>query len=166
MSHPRRPGAGRILGLLAWAGAVVVAGWIAWWAVAVIGGQARGEHEGVLTQEQVEAELAAVSTASPATPLPGTASPTTPAPTSSAGAPTGAETVRTWSVTGGRVGASCTGERITLLFATPEQGWTVEATDPGPELVAVEFRRGEAETGIRAACEGGIPTLLASHDDD
>ena len=74
--------------------------------------------------------------------------------------------VRTWTVTGGRVGATCTGQRIALLFATPNEGWTVEVTDPGPERVEVEFRRGESETGVRAVCTDGVPTLLESRDDD
>ena len=166
MTPARGRRTGRILGVLAWAGAVVLAGWIAWWAVAVIGGQARGQHEGVLTQEQVEAELAAASAAA------STAPPTTPEPVPSPSAspstspPGGAQVVRTWTVTGGRVGASCTGERIELLFATPDEGWTVEATDPGPERVEVEFRRGESETGVHAECADGIPALLDSLDDD
>ncbi len=158
-------GGARLWGVLGWALAAVLAGAVAWWAVAIAGGRSEG-GEGVLTRAQVTAELAAQTAPTDAT---SPASPTSPGPTTTAtpsASPPPREVVRTWAITGGTVGAACQGRTIALVFATPAEGWTVEAIDPGPDQVEVDFRRGESETGLRAWCsEDGVPVVEARPDD-
>jgi len=89
----------------------------------------------------------ATSTPPPA-PLPTTAPPPP---------PTTAEVARTWTVPGGVVAVSCRGAAITLLYATPSDGWTVEVGSAGPERVEVELHRDHAETHLTGTCVGGTP---------
>lgn len=105
------------------------------------------------------------TTAPPGPPSP---EPTRPGATSTSPSTStaGPEVVRTWTVPGGGVGAACRDTTITLLFATPDDGWTVEVKDAGPENLEIEFRHGEDETTTLAACQGGIPTLLDESTDD
>jgi hypothetical protein len=147
----------------AWLAAVLVAGSVTGWAVSAVGGPGSGS---VLSEAEVDRRLAALPTAS-ATPV--TAAPTpTATPTA---APTGAPPVtgpapvaRAWDVEGGSVGAACRGTVIELQYATPADGWAVEAKRAGPEEVEVELRSGDDSTSVRAACAAdGTPQL---HGDD
>lgn len=192
MSRVGSPRAARFLVVLAWALATVLAGSVIWWAVAAIGGEAGVARSGVLTESQVAA-LAAQATASTAgstpsgtagpTPAPSTPPSTGPGPSPSAGAqaspsagpvlpppatqaPTATKVARTWDVPGGQVGAACTGSRIDLLYATPQDGWTVEVKHAGPEEVEVELRRAESETTVRAACRDGVPEMRTDAAED
>lgn len=167
---PRAP-ASRVLGVLAWAVAAVVAGTLAWWAVSLVGSTA-GRTGEVLSAAEVtaalEAEREALAT-SPATPDP---TPTDPAPTSPTGAPdpttppAAGDVARTWDVPGGQVATVCRGESVSLLYATPLDGWTVVVADAGPDDVEVEFRRGEAETRVRVDCDDGVPDVDIDADRD
>ncbi len=165
MALKARTGPGRAVTFVGWAVAAVLAGWIAWWAVALIAGRPGTGSTGVLTQAQVEALAAEQTTAPPGPPSP---EPTPPGATSTSPSTStaGPEVVRTWTVPGGGVGAACRDTTITLLFATPDDGWTVEVKDAGPENLEIEFRHGEDETTTLAACQGGIPTLLDESTDD
>lgn len=185
---PRR--VARPLVVLTWALAAALAGTVVWWAVAVIGGAHGAARDGVLTQSQVAA-LAALSTPSsvgstpsgPTSPAPAqsstptdaaTAAPPTAAPPTvppktvppATQEPTAAEVARTWDVPGGQVGASCRGAQIGLLYATPQDGWTVEVKHAGPAEVEVEFRRAEAETKVRAVCVSGVPEMGTAAGDE
>jgi hypothetical protein len=104
-----------------------------------------------------------------ATPVPsdgaGTSSPTT-HPTTTASAPppqsttasAGASRVaRTWAVNGGTVAAACTGAAITLLYATPQDGWTVDIGATGPDHLSVELKGPDRETQVKAVCVAGVP---------
>jgi hypothetical protein len=88
---------------------------------------------------------------------------TRPAPSTE---PTAAEVTRTWQVTGGTVSAACTGQTIRKVYATPQDGWTVETGSSGPEVVEVELHRGEQETKVTARCVGGTPTATVSTGGD
>lgn len=175
----------------AWLLAAGAAGTIVWRAVAVL--DADGDRVGVLSAEQVTAELAAASAAATATATtpsgtptpsatssatssptdtptssptaPGTASPTPDATTAPPLTPPSTEVVRVWDVAGGVVSASCTGQAITLLYAAPADGWTVEVGSTGPEHVEVELRSGETETKVRAVCVAGVPEQEVRQDD-
>lgn len=92
---------------------------------------------------------------------PGTAAP--PAPPAS---PASVDVARVWDVTGGQVGASCTGATITLLYATPADGWSVEVEHAGPAELEVEFVRGGEDSRLRAECVAGTPEITRSGDDD
>lgn len=82
--------------------------------------------------------------------------PTTPAP---------AEVTRTWPVTGGTVSAACTGQAIRTVYATPQDGWTVETGSSGPEAIEVELHSGDQETKVTARCVDGVPTPTVSNGD-
>lgn len=191
MNGPRAPRASQVVVVLAWALAVLVAGTVTSWAVTVISGEQGPARDRVLAASQVTAELtaqravptAAATTAPPVpsvapTPEPSSASPA-PLPTPSAAAseipsqvpseipsPAAAEVARTWDVEGGRVGASCRGTVLTLLYATPADGWTMEVKHAASDQLEVEFRQGEAETTVRAACVVGVPETAADTDAD
>jgi len=165
---PRR--AGRVFTALAWALAAVVAGTLAWWAVTLVGSAAGRSRDGVLSASEVAEALAAERAAASATPLgtpstPGATPAQTPDPTTSTAGPGAAEVSRTWDVVGGQVAATCAGPTISLLYATPIDGWTVEVKDSGGEHVEVEFRRGEAETKVRATCLAGVPEAVTESED-
>lgn len=184
--------AGALLGapvvVLAWTLAAVLAGGVAWWGVAAIGDDAGATQGGVLSESDVRAELAAqraAATAGPAGPtptsVPQTPEPTqtpTPEPTASASPepsattsdppvtpPADQEVVRTWDVAGGQVAAGCRGSTISLLYATPLDGWAVEIKDTGPEQVEVELDRDESELTVRAVCTDGVPTMRTESDE-
>jgi len=65
----------------------------------------------------------------------------------------------TWIGTAGKVTARCNDERITLVAATPVDGFSVEVKDRGPTQLQLEFERGgeEKETRIRVVCLAGSP---------
>jgi hypothetical protein len=112
-------------------------------------------------------------------PAPVEPAPVEPAPGAAAGDPASggattptapAEVARTWDVSGGQVGAVCTGSTIGLLYATPAGGWGVEVEHAGPAEVEVEFAGGDRETRVRARCVAGTPELTRNEtgggDDD
>lgn len=164
--RPRRVTRVGVVAVLTWVLAVVVGSAITWRALAVVDS---GERTGVLSQSEVDAAL--VQARAPRTPAPsGTPTPAgtptaEPTPTT-APAPTTAEVARTWTVPGGIVAVSCRGEVITLLYATPSDGWTVEVGGAGPERVEVELHRDDAETKLSGTCVAGTPEPRIDSDDD
>jgi hypothetical protein len=66
-----------------------------------------------------------------------------------------------WSGSGGKVTARCTGEEIALVAATPADGYSVEVKDRGPTQLQLEFeRRGaSAESRVSATCVAGVPVF-------
>jgi hypothetical protein len=68
---------------------------------------------------------------------------------------------RTWAGSAGSVTARCAGGTISLVSATPADGWRMEVEDRGPGRVRVELRSGddgeEREVEVRAECSGGVP---------
>ena len=147
MSALRSARVARAVVVLAWVLAAVLAGAMVWWAVAQIGAEPDAPRDGVLTQSQVAALAAQAASPSPVR-----------APNPSPAAPaTAAEVARVWDVTGGKVGAACRGAQIGLLYATPQDGWTVEVTGSGPEQVEVKFGRQGATTTVRAVCRDEVP---------
>ena len=75
-----------------------------------------------------------------------------------------AEVARTWDVAGGQVGASCRGSALSLLYATPLDGWTVEVKHAGSDELEVAFRQDHAETSVHARCVSGVPTQDTDQD--
>ena len=175
-SRDRRVG---VLVALSWVLAVAVTGAVAERAVAVL--DASSTRAGVLSQAEVADALATAragaSGTAPPTPTPtlsapagptggpstapATTSPPVAPSTSPAAQPTTApptpEVARTWTVTGGTVAASCRGTVIGLLYATPQDGWTVRVRSAGPDQIKVELTMAEQETTVTAACVGGVP---------
>ncbi|MGN8244174.1 hypothetical protein ACTHAM_001073 [Cellulomonas soli] len=169
-----RVGRRTVLAVALWAVAATVAVLVAWRAVAAV--DADSPRTGVLSASDVTAELAdaraaatATATTTPsASPTPSLSAGPDPAPSASA-VPTPASpsdptqpaavdpAVRSWSVTGGTVAATCAGAAAGLLYATPSDGWGVEVGSSGPEHVEVTFSREGAESKVEVRCEAGVP---------
>ena len=157
-------GARRAVIALAWVIATVLAAAVAWWAVSVVGRGPSASETSVLSQADVAADLAAERAAATASSTPTPTPTSTPTATPDLTPPAGAAIARTWDVTGGQVSASCRGAEISLLGATPLDGWSMEVKHDGPQEVEVEFRRGEAETGLNARCVDGTPQMSLEED--
>ncbi len=150
-----------VLGAAAWFAAAGATGTVAWRAVSVL--NAGGENTGLLSAAEVHSALGDAKARAAASPRAGT----TPSPVAVPSASSGPEVARTWAVTGGTVAASCTGDVIALLYATPQDGWTVEVHSSGPRSLEVELHRAEAESRVRASCVAGEPVPdLSDVDDD
>jgi len=72
---------------------------------------------------------------------------------------------RTWRGTGGTVVARCTGTRVWLLSATPNDGYQVEVGDRGPAEIEVTFK-GRGETQVKARCSVGAPWFSTEPSND
>jgi hypothetical protein len=79
------------------------------------------------------------------------------APTRTAAAP--APRVRSFTVTGGTVGVSCRGSAISLVFATPRNGYTMDKSHRAPHEVEVEFEGPDGKGRFKAECSGGSPVI-------
>ena len=163
--------------MAAWTVAVILAGSVAWRAVTVVD---TDSSSAVLSQAEVSAELVAARATASLRPTPGEPTPTgSPTPSESPPPTAGPEptaspeptaepepeVVRSWSVAGGTVAASCRGAAITLLYATPLDGWRVEVKDQGPERIEVELEGHDQEVTLRAACVAGTPEQQTSDRD-
>ena len=152
---PRRKARGGAL--VAWALATLLTGVVVWWGVTLVGGQAGSGGTEVLSSAQVARALAA-ERASVATRTPSPTSTSTPTPTSG-------EVARTVTVLGGRMGAVCRGDVVSLLYATPDDGWRVEVGSAGPEHLEVSFERREQETEVHTRCVAGVPSSRVDSED-
>ena len=117
----------RIGGLiaLAWIATVSAASSMIWWVIS-----AAGTHVGTMPQVR----LPAVST---------TAHP-----------PGDATTTGVWSGSGGRVAARCVDGAVSLRSAVPNDGFSVEIADRGPDELRVEFDPvdGGEDQRVRVTC--------------
>lgn len=161
--RPRRFTRVGAVAVLSWVLAVVVGSAITWRALAVVDS---GERTGVLSQAEVDVALAQARTA--VTPAPSATPTVPPTPTTdpSTPVPTAPDVARTWTVPGGIVAVSCRDAAITLLYATPSDGWTVEVGAAGPERVEVELHHDKDETKLTAECVAGTPEHQVDSDDD
>lgn len=193
MNGSRTPRTSRTV-VLAWALAMLLAVTVTSWAVSMIGRPPDASHDRVLNASDVAAALAIQSAVpiaappaveptvapvpSPSSPSP-TAVPPLAAPATSGPGPLDAppaappvappagptEVARTWDVDGGQVGASCSGAAISLLYATPVDGWTVAVEDATADGFEVAFRQGGSRTVLHASCVQGVPTQEVDNDD-
>lgn len=157
-----------------WLLSTAVATAIAWWAVTAAG--ARGEEPGaVLSQAEVAAALAAErdALAAAATTAPGVTPSAEPVPQSTPEpgptAEPAAPVVRTWSLEEGVVSAFCSGDVVSLEYATPASGWRVDVKERGPGTrVLVELEREGIEQYVQAVCVAGTPeyTLVDDGSDE
>src|SRR5665647_2483377 len=176
------PLARRTAAVLAWALSTLLAATVAWWAVGTVGRGAGSSEGAIRSQTDVAADLvaarAAQAAARSATPSASPTSGPTPTPTTEPSAtPTVAppprtpapvlpDVVRTWTVEGGQVSASCRGQQIALLYATPQDGWAVETKNAGPDELLVEFGRADSETSVRAWCVEETPQMEVAAKSD
>lgn len=173
-----------------WLLATALTGLVVWRAVAVLDS---GTRTSVLSGAQVSGLLAsqtptAGGTSSSSTPpitippattasvpttsaAPATSAPTVVPPTKTVSSstpppsPTASPVARTWTVTGGVVAASCTGSAISLLYATPSDGWRVKIEKRGPDSISVEFDNGDHESKVRGSCVAGVPQQSSGEHD-
>jgi hypothetical protein len=177
-----------------WAFATVITGLVVWRAVAVLDDGTRtdvlsgAEVSGLLASASATPGTTAGSGASvtipPASTEPATSSagaPGTTATTGAASGPTGARTnwspatkipspvptpvVRTWTVAGGVVSVACTSQAISLLSASPADGWRVKIENRGPDRVKLEFSSGETDTKVGGTCVSGVPQPSSTVND-
>jgi hypothetical protein len=75
---------------------------------------------------------------------------------------------RTWQGLGGTVQVSCTGTAASLVYAQPDDGFTVEVHERGPDRVEVRFEgrddESDNESRVRAACVAGVPAFEVDTD--
>jgi hypothetical protein len=65
---------------------------------------------------------------------------------------------RSWQFDGGRVGASCSGSVISVLYATPDDGWRMQQVASGPDQLEYRFYEEEEHlTRFTAQCVNGAP---------
>jgi hypothetical protein len=76
---------------------------------------------------------------------------TTPAPTTK---PAG--NTFTYSPTGGTVAVRCTGNQVSLVYASPSTGWRVLTESTGPTVLQVQFLRAESQTQVHVVCQNGV----------
>ncbi len=67
----------------------------------------------------------------------------------------------TWTGAAGKVTARCTDAAISLVAATPSDGFGVDVKDRGPTQLLLEFERkdAEGESRVRATCVDGSPVF-------
>ena len=144
----------------AWAVAASIAAGVAWAGIGVVGDQVTDERPAPLSAAEVASRL---DEATSATTEPGPGS-TTATSTPSAGAPStsiGRET-RTYNLTGGSVSVRFSPSGVTLLSATPHDGFEVDI-DAG-ERLRVEFESDTHESRLEAWWQAG-PRQEVEEDD-
>ena len=173
-----------------WALATVITGLVVWRAVAVLDD---GTRTDVLTGAQVSGLLQSATptatnasgssvtipaapsesttTAAPSPPSTThtsatTTSPKTSVPTTKPPTVTPTPVVRTWTTAGGVASVACTGPAISLLSASPQDGWRVKIEERGPDRVKLEFVMGEREVKLTATCVGDVPSQTTTDETD
>jgi hypothetical protein len=145
----RRFGGVVLFGL--WAAAAAVSVGVGFGAVHLVGREVVDE-----TPRQLSTDVAAPGPGASTTTVP-SATTVPPVPTRTAAAP--APRVRSFTVTGGTVGVSCRGSAISLVFATPRNGYTMDKGHRGPREVEVEFEGPGGKGRFKAECSGGSPVI-------
>ncbi len=97
------------------------------------------------------------ATTKPTSPPSTTATRTTAKPSTSAPTVAATPVVKTWTVTGGTVSVSCQAQDITLVYASPQDGWRFETEKRGTDRIDVNFQRVGQGTELRASCVNGTP---------
>ena len=121
-----------------------------------------------VVQTPIPATSASVEPSEEPSDTPTSTSSTTPATTRTTPRSTGSATtvtstpsaipvVKTWTVTGGTVSVSCQAAAISLVYASPQDGWRVEIEKRGPATVEVDLAREGQGTKLKASCVNGIP---------
>lgn len=154
-----------VTGLVAWA--LVVAGVSAiTWAVIDAAGQDLLAGSSLVPQESrsraprahpgaAPSRTAAVKpSTAPAEPASRTPEPPTPQVPSRSG---------TWEGPPGAVSVRCAGEGITLVSASPNNGYRIEV-DRGAQEIEVHFKSSAREYQVKARCSDGTPTFRVDSD--
>jgi hypothetical protein len=135
----------------AWVVAAAVAAGVAWAGIGVVGDQVTDERPAPLSASEVASRLDE-PTPGPTEPGPGSTTSTS-TPSTSTPSTTVAGETKTYNLTGGSVGVRFSPSGVTLLWATPLDGFEVD-TDVG-ERVRVEFESDTHESRLEAWWDGG-----------
>ncbi|HSQ38142.1 MAG TPA: hypothetical protein VLS92_09655 [Acidimicrobiia bacterium] len=168
-----------------WLAATAVTGTLAWAAVRLAGEETEFRAAAPLSAAEVAAlatsSVPGASTTAPesdTTPTTSTTTTTSVATTSTtaASATTAGSSATTTSavgptvvahvVEGGTVVVGLDEGRLSLIGATPAQGFTVEVEESGPDEVVVGFDGAEADFEVRAFVSGGKVTFEVAGGDD
>lgn len=68
-----------------------------------------------------------------------------------------ATVVTTWTVNGGTVSVACQEQVISLVYASPQDGWRIETEKHGTDRIDINFERVGQGTELRATCAAGTP---------
>jgi uncharacterized membrane protein YgcG len=133
-------------------------------ALNVLGDGIFGAGGPVLSQADVQRELAQAPAAS-AQPGPGRVSPP-PRPSSSPRPAAPAPATGSLATSGGTVLASCSAGQVTLTGWFPAQGYQTDGYSRGPAASAwVKFTSGATEQTVSATCAGHHPRFATARDD-
>ncbi|NUS51781.1 MAG: hypothetical protein HOQ22_12185, partial [Nocardioidaceae bacterium] len=69
-----------------------------------------------------------------------------------------------WRGRAGYVSVRCQGSSISLQSASPDDGYSVDVRERGPEEVEVRFEGGEHEARVRAECVDGRARFDVDND--
>jgi hypothetical protein len=72
--------------------------------------------------------------------------------------------IATFTTDGGIVTVSCQGSTISLVSASPADGYTLAVRESGPAWVGVNFRSATGGREVNATCKGGAPVEVIDHD--
>ena len=128
------------------------------------------------TQSQTPTDPPTVESATPssddssATPPPSSLPPTAATrtstrPAATTPAPAATPVVKTWTVTGGTVSVSCQGQVISLVYASPQDGWRFETEYHATDRIDINFQRVGQGTELRATCVNGVPQQTSQPTD-
>lgn len=141
-----------------------VVGWLAVAAAATTAGVAAidvleegitGKNVRPLDDEAVRRALSNAGTTPPRPPL-------TAAPSQSS---TGGVT-KSLAAGGGTVTARCEAGRVTIVAATPYQGFRTDGIDRGPaKSASLTFKSSDTEYAVTVTCANGTPSAHAARDD-
>jgi len=143
-----------------------IAGWLAVAAAATTAGVAAIDvlEEGI-TGKNVrplddEAVRRALSDAGTTPPRPAPTPTAAPSPSSIGGV------TKSLAAGGGTVTARCEGGRVTIVAATPYQGFRTDGIDRGPAASAsLTFKSSDTEYAVAVTCANGTPAAHAARDD-
>ena len=87
---------------------------------------------------------------------PDATAPPAPPPSQAGSAPVNA----TFSISGGTVTVSCQGSTISLVSASPSNGYTLSVRNSGPIDVDVDFNGQPNGSAVQATCRNGQPVRI------
>jgi hypothetical protein len=163
-AHPPRSTPARtLIAVAGWLTAAVVATLIGVGALRLVGESIAGTPGGVLSQEEVDRQLATATAASGSpSPSPPPASPSTSVPAPSIGA---SHARQVFKARGGSAVAECDGTAARLVSYWPAQGYGTHEVREGPAAEAeVDFRGSAGRSKIKVRCAAGQP--VAEYDED
>jgi len=155
-----------VLGAAAWVAVVLVCSTLVWTVISRAGeGVTSDEPSARGSTTSAPRESGTSAPPSPTSPTTTRGTPSTPSQPEDPPTPSAVE--RTWSGAGGVVVVVCRGAAAELGQALPDNGFSVEVDDTGPDRVEVEFEGqgdNDAKTRVRARCVNGEPTFEVDAD--